>query len=201
MSNFEQIMEKMNWADCVLLGPGLGRDASTQELIINLVERIDKPLILDADGLFPFSNNLDSLNNREFPLVITPHFGELSRLIGIKTDLIISDFPSVMTNVMRTFQKTILAKQVPVCVLEGEEATVNISGNPGLATAGTGDVLSGMISGLCAKGMSSFNAASIGAFVHGKAADLVVAENGYRGQIASDLLAKIPDVLKQYERA
>ena len=201
MSNFEQIMEKMNWADCVLLGPGLGRDASTQELIINLVERIDKPLILDADGLFPFSNNLDSLNNREFPLVITPHFGELSRLIGIKTDLIISDFPSVMTNVMRTFQKTILAKQVPVCVLEGEEATVNISGNPGLATAGTGDVLSGIISGLCAKGMSSFNAASIGAFVHGKASDLVVAENGYRGQIASDLLAKIPDVLKQYERA
>jgi Predicted sugar kinase len=148
-----------------------------------------------------FSNNLDSLNNREFPLIITPHFGELSRLIGIKTDFIISDFPSVMTNVMSTYQKTILAKQVPVCVLEGEEATVNISGNPGLATAGTGDVLSGMISGLCAKGMSSFNAASIGAFVHGKASDLVVAENGYRGQIASDLLAKIPDVLKQYERA
>ena len=201
MSNFEQIMEKMNWADCVLLGPGLGRDASTQELIINLVERIDKPLILDADGLFPFSNNLDPLNDREFPLIITPHFGELSRLIGIRTDLIISDFPSIMTNVMRTFQKTILAKQVPVCVLEGEEATVNISGNPGLATAGTGDVLSGIISGLCAKGMSSFNAASIGAFVHGKASDLVVAENGYRGQIASDLLAKIPDVLKKYERA
>ena len=89
MSNFEQIMAKIKWADCVLLGPGLGRAASTQELIINLVESIDKPLILDADGLFPFSNNLDSLNNREFPLVITPHFGELSRLIGIKTDLII----------------------------------------------------------------------------------------------------------------
>ena len=141
------------------------------------------------------------LNNREFPLVITPHFGELSRLIGIKTEIIISDFPKIMTDVMKTFKKTIVAKQVPVCVLEGEEATVNISGNPGLATAGTGDVLAGIISGLCAQGMSCFNAASIGAFVHGKASDLVVAENGYKGQVASDLLAKIPDVLKQYERA
>ncbi|RPH04531.1 MAG: NAD(P)H-hydrate dehydratase [bacterium TMED46] len=201
MSNFEQIMEKMNWADCVLLGPGLGRDALTQELIINLVKRIDKPLILDADGLFPFSNNLGPLNNREFPLVITPHFGELSRLIGIKTEIIISDFPKIMTDVMKTFKKTIVAKQVPVCVLERDEATVNISGNPGLATAGTGDVLAGIISGLCAQGMSCFNAASIGAFVHGKASDLVVAENGYKGQVASDLLSKIPDVLKQYERA
>ena len=201
MNNFEQIMAKIKWADCVLLGPGLGRDVSTQELILNLVERIDKPLILDADGLFPFSNNLNQLNNREFPLIITPHFGELSRLIGIKRDFIISDFPRIMTDVMKNFKKTILAKQVPVCVFEGEEVIINISGNPGLATAGTGDVLAGLISGLCAQGMSCFNATSIGAFVHGKASDLIVTENGYRGQVASDLLTKIPDVLKQYERA
>ena len=201
MNNFDSIMAKVQWADCVLLGPGLGRDPSTQELIINLVKRIDKPLILDADGLFPFSNDLGQLNKREFPLIITPHFGELSRLTGIKTDSIISEFPEIMTNVMKSFQKTILAKQVPICVLEREKAVVNISGNPGLATAGTGDVLAGIISGLCSQGLSCFNAASLGAFIHGKASDIVALEKGYRGQVASDLLSKIPHVLQHYERA
>ena len=68
-----------------MLGPGLGRENSTQELIKHLVRNVNKPLILDADGLFPFSDDINQLNEREYPLIITPHFGELARLKGIKT--------------------------------------------------------------------------------------------------------------------
>ena len=201
INNFDSIMEKVDWADSVLIGPGLGRDNATQQLIKHLVRNVNKPLILDADGLFPFSDDIDQLNEREDPLIITPHFGELARLKGIKTDILVADFPEIITDVMQTFNKTILAKQVPVCVLEGYEAIINISGNPGLATAGTGDVLAGMISGFLSQGHSNLNAATLGAFIHGKASDIVASEKGYRGQIASDLLAKIPDVIKEYERA
>ena len=102
---------------------------------------------------------------------------------------------------MQVFDKTVLAKQVPVCVFEGNEAIINTSGNPGLATAGTGDVLAGMISGFLSQGHSNLKAATLSAFIHGKASDIIVSEKGYRGQIASDLLAKVPDVIKDYERA
>ena len=201
INNFDSIMEKVDWADSVLLGPGLGRENSTQELIKHLVRNVNKPLILDADGLFPFSDDIDQLNEREYPLIITPHFGELARLKGIKTKALVSEFPDIITDLMQVFDKTVLAKQVPVCVFEGNEAIINTSGNPGLATAGTGDVLAGMISGFLSQGHSNLNAATLGAFIHGKASDIIASEKGYRGQIASDLLAKVPDVIKEYERA
>ena len=103
IEHFDEIMEKVIWADSVLIGPGLGRSKSTLELIKKLIFSIKKPLILDADGLFPFKNNYKKLNKRKFPLVITPHFGELSSISGIKLKKIKSDFPEIMTKFMQNF--------------------------------------------------------------------------------------------------
>ena len=199
--NFNAIMNKVDWADVVILGPGLGRETETIALIKKLVQAIQKPLVLDADGLFPYSDNIAELNQRCSPLVISPHLGEFAKLTGINKDLIKSDFPNVMQNFMDGFNHIVLIKQVPSCVFYQNQTIVNSSGNPGLATGGTGDVLSGMIASFISQRILPFEATSLAAFIHGKASDDMVKEKGYRGQIASDLLDKIPDVITQYENA
>jgi len=200
-THFDEIMDKVEWADSVLIGPGMGRFKSTKKLIIKLVKNICKPVILDADGLFPFSGALNKLNNRKHPLVITPHLGELSNLTGYDSDRIIADFPNIMDDKMKMFNHTILVKQIPICTFNSKIGIVNTTGNPGLATAGTGDVLAGMISGLIAQGLDTFDAAALGSFIHGKASDYLAREKGYRGQVASDLLNTVPLVISDYERS
>ena len=199
ISHYDSIMEKVEWADSVLVGPGLGRNKSTQLLIKKLVESIAKPLILDADGLFPYSDSLNELSNRQTPLIITPHFGEFSRLLNIAVEDIISNFPTIMEDTLKVFNHTLLIKQTPICILENNKAVVNITGNPGLATAGTGDILSGILVSFLSSGLNSFDAATIGAFVQGKSSNKLLSSKGYRGQIASDLLETIPSVISKYE--
>ena len=201
IDHFDEIMDKVAWADAVVLGPGLGRENETKALIKKLVESIHKPLVLDADALFPFSKKMDELNEREFPLIITPHIGELSNLTGIEKNKIISEFPNVMTEIMHNFRYIALVKQVPSCSFYENRAIVNSTGNPGLATGGTGDVLSGIIASFIAQGLDLFNATSLAAFIHGKASDNLIKEKGFRGQIASDLLIQIPRVIAQYEKS
>ena len=199
ISHYESIMEKVEWADSILIGPGLGRNKSTQLLIKKLVKSITKPLILDADGLFPYFDSLNEFSSRQAPLIITPHFGEFSRLINIAVEDIISNFPTIMEDTLKVYDHTLLIKQVPICTLNKNKAVVNISGNPGLATAGTGDILSGILASFLSSGLNSFDAATIGAFVQGKASDELLSSKGYRGQIASDLLGTIPSVVSKYE--
>ena len=199
IAHFDLIMEKVEWADSVLIGPGLGRSVPTQLLIKKLVTFIDKPLVLDADALYPFSRALDKLSRHKFPLIITPHFGELSNLIDVNVETITSEFPKILENSFKIFPHTALIKQVPICTIKNNVAVVNITGNPGLATAGTGDILSGIISSLLAQGVHPFDAASVGAFLQGKASDKLLSSKGYRGQIASDLLEIIPSVISKYE--
>ena len=199
ISHYDSIMEKVEWADSVLIGPGLGRSKSTQLLIKKLVKFIDKPLILDADGLFPFSDSLNKLSSKKTPLIITPHFGEFSRLINISVEDIISNFPTIMEDTLKVFNHTLLVKQVPMCIMRNNKAVLNITGNPGLATAGTGDILSGILASFLSSGLNSFDAATVGAFVQGKSSDKLLSSKGHRGQIASDLLDTIPSVISKYE--
>ena len=199
IEHFDEIMDKVSWADSVLIGPGLGRNKSTLKLIKKLIFSIKKPLILDADGLFPFKNNYKILNERKFPLVITPHFGELSSITGIETKIIESDFPEIMTSTMQCFNHTALVKQVPSCTFNKKNVTINNSGNPGLAKAGSGDVLSGIIASFVAQGMVIEESTKLGAFIHGKSSDIISFEKGFRGQNPSDLLDIIPRVIMNYE--
>ncbi len=199
-THFDLIMENVEWADSILIGPGLGRNKSTIQLIKKLVSKIDKPVILDADGLFPYVDNLSDLNKKKSPLVITPHFGEFSYLTGIDSYSIITKFPEIIKSCLENFNHTCLLKQVPICTINNNDVVVNTTGNPGMATAGTGDVLAGIIAGLVAQGINTFTAAMLGAFIHGKASDKLLSSKGFRGQIASDILEKIPLVMSEYEK-
>ena len=133
------------------------------------------------------------------PLIITPHFGEFSRLINTDVKDIFSDFPRIMEDTLKVFNHTLLIKQVPICILNKNKAVVNVTGNPGLATAGTGDILSGILASFLSSGLNNFDAASVGAFVQGKSSDELLSQKGIRGQIASDLLETIPYVISKYE--
>ena len=200
-SHYSSIMEKVECSDSILIGPGLGRNRSTLNLIKLLVQNINKPLVLDADGFYPYKNKLSVLNEKKSPLVITPHFGELSKLTGYDKELIISEFPNVLNKICQGFNHTILVKQIPNCIINKKRGIINTTGNQGLATAGTGDVLAGLISGLIAQGYDSFSAAYLGSFIHGKASDMVSDIKGFRGQVASDLLEMIPKVISAYEKS
>ena len=199
ISHYDSIMKKVEWADSILVGPGLGRRKATQLLIKKLVETIPKPLVLDADGLFPYSDSINELSKRQTPLIITPHFGEFSRLLNIAVEDIVLNFPTIMEDTLKVFNHTLLIKQVPMCIMKNNKAVVNITGNPGLATAGTGDILSGILASFLSSGLNSFDAASVGAFVQGKSSDRLLSSKGHRGQIASDLLDTIPSVISKYE--
>ena len=201
IEHYQAIMEKIGWADCVILGPGLGREQSTMKLIKKLIFSINKPLVLDADGLYQFQNNYAELNKRKSPMIITPHFGELKNLLGIEKHELKNDFSNIMTNFMKSFHHTALVKQIPSCTFHKDNVTINISGNPGLATAGTGDVLSGMIASFISQNMPINKAAEISAFLHGKSADILSNQKGYRGQLASDLLTVIPGLIMRYEQS
>ena len=201
IEHYDKIMEKVKWADSILLGPGLGRHKDTLKLIKKLIFSIKKPLVVDADGLFIFKNNYQELNNRKYPLIITPHFGELSNILGINKNELLYNFPDIMTNFMKNFYHVALVKQIPSCTFYGKNVIINTSGNPGLATAGSGDVLSGIIASFVAQGILINDATALAAFIHGKSSDIILNKKGYRGQIPSDLFNSIPEVIMGYEKS
>ena len=121
--------------------------------------------------------------------------------MGEQTELIISEFPLLMNLLMKKFDQVCLVKQVPACIVQGKNIRINTTGNPGLATAGTGDVLAGVITSLISQGVNCYDSASIGAYVHGEVSDHLISDKGFRGQIASDLLEHIPLVIRSYERS
>ena len=200
LNHYDIIMEKIDWADSVVLGPGLGRNPSTQNLIKKLVSNIRKPIVLDADGLYPFSNKIEILCQRDSPLIITPHLTELARLLGCKKEIILSDFSNVITGVRKKFRQVCVVKQVPACIMFENSIRINTTGNPGLASAGTGDVLTGIIASLVSQGLSCYDAASVGAYIHGQTSDELVKRKGYRGQLSSDIVELLPSTIRSYER-
>ena len=133
------------------------------------------------------------------PFVITPHYGELSRILDEDIKIINNQFTSIFDDFMEKFNGVLVAKNAPSCILHKKNVSINSSGNPGLATAGTGDVLAGMIGGFVAQGLNIEDASKLAVNIHGKAADNYVIKNGMRGMIASDILNEIPLLISDYE--
>ncbi len=195
INNYDAIMEKVDWADSIVIGPGIGLAPETIQLVVNLINSINKPIVLDADGLTCFNHLKRPLNN----LVITPHLGEFSRMIKKEKSKVANNFIKIVTDFMKTFDGVALIKQVPSCVIYNNKLIFNSTGNPGLSTAGTGDVLSGMIASFISQGISNYNASILSSYFHGLAADNLIKEVGYRGLIASDLPLSIAQAINEYE--
>lgn len=187
-------------ADTWLIGPGLGRDEQTMEVVREFIGKLNKPAVIDADALFAVCGYLRLLKKAEVPLVITPHPGEMAKLLGVS----IADVQSNRVAVAEGF-----AKQTDVVVVLKGAGTViatpeglifiNNTGNPGMATGGSGDVLAGMIATLMAQGMPPAVAAACAVWIHGKAGD-IAAENGETSLMAGDIANSVPAVLKSIDR-
>ena len=190
------------WADVLLVGPGLSRNSETQDLVQKLVREINRPMILDADGLNAFAGKPEIfLQHAKVPIVITPHAGELSRLLGIPVDEIETHRIDVARAAAKELDVVVLLKGAPSVVgIPSGDVYINSTGNPGMATAGAGDVLSGIIAALIGQGMKSEEAAFAGMYVHGVAGDRAASELGVRGMIATDILDRVPGVFMELDK-
>jgi NAD(P)H-hydrate epimerase len=192
------IKEEMAAMKATVLGPGMGRDDETVALVRELVAE-DVPLLIDADGLWALGGEPELLAARTAPTVLTPHEGELARLLGVSAQEVGARRLALARDAAARSGATVLLKGARTIVADpGGQAFIVPTGNPGLATPGTGDVLSGVIAGQLAKGLPATDAACLGAFVHGLAADLAVElAVSTEGLIASDLLDFLPLALER----
>jgi NAD(P)H-hydrate epimerase len=191
----DAVRAQMGQLKATALGPGMGRDDETVALVRELVAGgPDVPLVIDADGLFALGTDLESLAGRTAPTVLTPHEGELARLLGTSAAEVAAHRLGSAREAARRSAATVLLKGAHTIVADpGGTAFVVPTGNPGLATPGTGDVLTGIVAGQLAKGLSGTEAACLAGFVHGLAADLAVETAvSAEGMIASDLFDFLP---------
>jgi hydroxyethylthiazole kinase-like uncharacterized protein yjeF len=192
-----EIRKHLKTATASIIGPGLGLHHETKELIRRIVSEIELPTLIDADGLNAFEGTPDGLLNCKAPLVITPHPGELSRLLSIDTEDIVRDRMSYARTAADRFKCVVLLKGAPTFVSEPSgEIYVNPTGNAGMATGGSGDVLSGIIGALLAQGLAPVDAACCGAYIHGLAADIAAGITGQMAMIPTDIITQLPEAFK-----
>jgi NAD(P)H-hydrate epimerase len=183
-------------ADAVVLGPGLGRSEGAQGLVRELVGRIDVPLLIDADGLNALAGHLDVLRHRRWPTVLTPHAGELARLLETESAAIErARLEHVRTAAERSKALVVLKGDDTLVAAPSGRVAISPGGAPALATAGTGDVLAGIAGAMLAKGMAPAHAACAAVYVHVLAGRLAAAPHGPDAVIASDVIAALPAAL------
>ncbi|MFZ1948373.1 MAG: NAD(P)H-hydrate dehydratase [bacterium] len=183
-------------ADCVALGPGLSRNPETAELVRALVPALGKPCVLDADGINAFAGHADLLGSGGAPLVVTPHVGEAARLFGVDKAEIAAGRIEFAREAARRLGVVLVLKGAPTVVAGPEgEVFVNPTGNCVLATAGSGDVLTGLIAGLLAQGAPALEAAWLGAYVHGWCGDIMLFTCGGVGFLAGEISRQIPHAI------
>jgi len=177
--------------DVVALGPGIGRHRSTEKLVHAMVQRLAKPLVLDADGLNALEGHADLLAAAPARRVLTPHPGEMSRLTGLAVREIQAGRSEVATEFAARHSVVVALKGCRTVVTDGRETYVNETGNPGMASGGTGDVLTGVAAGLLAQGVEPFPATCLAVYLHGLAGDLAARRVGQHSLTAGDVLAHL----------
>jgi len=185
--------------DVVAIGPGIGRNTETAEFVHEAVRQTKVPLVLDADGLNAFQGHTDGLDGRQRPLVLTPHPGEMSRLAGISIKGVQADRLNVARNFARQHQLILVLKgNRTVIALPDGTAWVNPTGNPGMATGGTGDILTGMTAGIIGQMQNDVAHATIAAvYMHGLAGDIAAQKVGEHSLVATDLLGALPEAFRR----
>jgi hydroxyethylthiazole kinase-like uncharacterized protein yjeF len=196
-----EIRQYLKNADAAVIGPGLGTHHETKELVRRIVSDLNIPAIIDADGLNAFEGHSDKFVECNAPIVLTPHPGELSRLIDADVRTIAADRMSYAIEAASRFNCVVLLKGAPTFVADPSGNTyLNPTGNAGMAIGGCGDILSGIIGSLLAQGVTSLEAACVGAYVHGLAADIAVQEYGPTALIPSDIILCLADAYQTFDR-
>jgi ADP-dependent NAD(P)H-hydrate dehydratase / NAD(P)H-hydrate epimerase len=194
---FKEIEEILNKIDVIVLGPGASLKGSTQALLRKITKSIDKPLVIDADAITAISADSDILLKRKAKdVVLTPHEGEFKRLIKVKSAEAEKTRKELVKGYALRYNLTLVFKGHGTLVSDGKKLFENTTGNPGMATAGSGDVLTGIIAGLIAQGLSAFEASKFGVYLHGLAADLAVKDKTQNALIATDIIEYLPKAYK-----
>ena len=183
-------------ATCVGCGPGLGRSDELDELIGWLYEHLERPLVLDADGLNALARDGSRLARPGGPRILTPHVGEFRRLVGGER-LSAEACRTRAVELARDCGVVVVLKGHRTLVTDGQQTSENATGNPGMATGGAGDVLTGVITALVCQGLPPREAAQLGVHVHGLAGDLAAQRHGETSLIASDLVQWLPSAFQQ----
>ena len=196
-SGLDRLLAFVAARTAVAIGPGLTTHPETVDLVQELVKRIDRPSVLDADALNALAGKPSLLTECKVPPILTPHPGEMARLEpGATTHSINADRLGVATRFARERGVYVVLKGARTIVARPDgTAAICPTGNPGMATGGTGDVLTGMLVGLLAQGLSPWDAACAATYLHGLAGDLAAEKQGQAGMIAGDLIAEIPHAL------
>ncbi len=199
LSNRDTLLEFSETADFVVLGPGLSLAQETQTLVRQLAVEIRRPLLIDGDGLTAIAQDPSLLPTRKAETVLTPHLGEMSRLTGISISEIRQDPVGVLRTTSRKLRSIIILKGAHSLIgLPDGRVFINLSGNAGMATAGSGDVLTGTIAAMFGLGLNVEQAVQTGVFLHGFAGDLSAREIGEDGVTAQTILNSIPEAVRRF---
>ncbi len=196
-SSFKQIEPVLERSDVLVVGPGAGLKQCSRRLILNILKSVDKPVVLDADAITALASDIRVLKRRKNKkLIVTPHYGEFSRLVKKSIDLVKKKRNELAVNFALSYNLTLVLKGNRSLVTNGKKVFENTSGNCGMATAGMGDVLSGIIASLVAQGLNCFDAAKYGVYLHGLSGDLAAKEKTKNCLVASDVIDYLPKAFK-----
>ncbi len=195
--NFDKIIRGSKNATSVLIGCGLGVTEQTKILVKNLIANINCPIILDADGINCISDSIDIIKQSMSDIIITPHPAEMGRLSNMSTGEIQSDRLQAALEFAKENNVTVVLKGAGTVIAGNNRINVNPNGNPGMAKGGSGDVLAGIIASLKAQGISAYNSAVLGTFIHGLAGDEAASEMSMQSMTATDIIKNLSKIFKK----
>jgi NAD(P)H-hydrate epimerase len=197
-ASIDRIVSLLPQAEALAVGPGLSQHPDTAELVRLLLTQVYRPAILDADGLNALAGKAELLHEVKAPLVLTPHYGEMARLSGKSIDDVRKDPLQAAADFSQKYNQIVVLKGAPTVIAEPSGLLwINTNGNPGMATAGSGDVLTGLIAGFLAQGLKAAEAARLGVFLHGLAGDLAAAQKTQYCLVAGDIIDHLPQAFKK----
>jgi NAD(P)H-hydrate epimerase len=199
----ERLGELAKGKSVLAIGPGISRFPETSELVRTLVNQSDVPIVLDADGLNAFDGRTNEMNGKNRLVVITPHPGEMARLAGCSVADVQKDRLGVARNFAREHELIVVLKGNRTLVVQPNgDAWVNTTGNPGMSTGGTGDILTGMVAGMIAQHRNdALMAVCAAVHLHGLAGDVMRESVGEHSMVATDLLQGLPEAFRRSQRA
>jgi NAD(P)H-hydrate epimerase len=196
VEEFERVAEKKT---VLAIGPGISRHPSTAEFVRAVVTKSQTPIVLDADGLNAFEKRAEELSGHERTLVLTPHPGEMARLTGLTIPVIQRDRINVARSFAREHQLILVLKGDRTAIAKADgEVWINTTGNPGMATGGTGDILTGIVAGMLAQNPKrDFLAVLTAVYMHGLAGDVAEESMGEQALVATDLITALPETFRR----